>query len=159
MSCLILSGIVVPSSFQVGDCVDFITSLSKLDKYSDKATSRSLERIFITGTERERKAHFISCRCLACINQGAASREHLVCLADCGRLVGYVTSMDLLVTSRTEALSRIARSCEVVVKDTDDYDDAVMAMRAKGLTYAPVVDPKNIVVRHTLRQSLSWHDY
>lgn len=39
----------MPVTFQVGDCVDFITRLSKLDKYSDKTTSRSLERIFVTG--------------------------------------------------------------------------------------------------------------
>lgn len=48
------AGIVVPVTFQVGDCVDFITRLSKLDKYSDKTTSRSLERIFVTGRWRER---------------------------------------------------------------------------------------------------------
>lgn len=36
---------------------------------------------------------------------------------------------------------------QVVVSETDDYDDAVMAMRAKGLTYAPVVDSQNVVVR------------
>jgi hypothetical protein len=39
----------VPITFVVGECVDFITRLSKLDKYSDRTTSRSLERIFVTG--------------------------------------------------------------------------------------------------------------
>jgi len=43
--------VVVPVSFTVGLCVDFITRLSKLDKYSDKHTSRSLERIFVTGKQ------------------------------------------------------------------------------------------------------------
>lgn len=41
---------IVPVSFTVGLTVDFITRLSKLDKYGTKATSRSLERIFVTGT-------------------------------------------------------------------------------------------------------------
>jgi hypothetical protein len=39
----------VPASFLVGDVVDFVTRMSKLDRYSSKKTSRSLERIFVTG--------------------------------------------------------------------------------------------------------------
>lgn len=42
-------GLVVPASFLVGDVVDFVTRMSKLDRYSDRRTSRSLERIFVTG--------------------------------------------------------------------------------------------------------------
>lgn len=42
-------GLVVPASFLVGDVVDFVTRMSKLDRYSSKKTSRSLERIFVTG--------------------------------------------------------------------------------------------------------------
>ncbi len=43
------TGLVVPASFLVGDVVDFVTRMSKLDRYSCKTTSRSLERIFVTG--------------------------------------------------------------------------------------------------------------
>jgi hypothetical protein len=43
------AGLVVPASFLVGDVVDFVTRMSKLDRYSSKKTSRSLERIFVTG--------------------------------------------------------------------------------------------------------------
>lgn len=39
----------MPASFLVGDVVDFVTRMSKLDRYSSKNTSRSLERIFVTG--------------------------------------------------------------------------------------------------------------
>lgn len=41
----------MPSSFLVGDVVDFVTAMSKLDRYSlsNLKTSRSLERIFVTG--------------------------------------------------------------------------------------------------------------
>jgi hypothetical protein len=35
----------------------------------------------------------------------------------------------------------------VVVRDSDAYDDAILAMRAKSLTYAPVTDADNVVVR------------
>lgn len=65
---------------------------------------------------------------------------------DAGHLVGYVTSMDLLVNKNEEALRNIVRRCEVVVRDTDAYDDAILAMREKQLTYAPVVDKDEIVV-------------
>jgi len=67
--------------------------------------------------------------------------------SDCGRLVGYVTSMDLLVHDNSSPLLSIVRACEVVVKESDEYDDAILAMREKGLTYAPVVDANNVVVR------------
>ncbi len=116
-------GLVVPTSFLVGDVVDFISKMSRLERYSggaaaagsslDRTASRSLERIFVT---------------------------------DCGRLVGYVTSMDLLVQDRAAPLSSIVRGCEVVVKESDEYDDAILAMRAKRLTYAPVVTNDNVVV-------------
>ncbi|GAB5030589.1 magnesium transporter [Nannochloropsis oceanica] len=120
-------GLVVPSSFLVGDVVDFITRMSKLERYSGvgsgeggseggiggEARCRSLERIFVT---------------------------------DCGRLLGYVTSMDLLVQERTASLLGIVRPCEVLVKDTDEYDDAILAMRRKRLTYAPVVTKEEVVV-------------
>jgi hypothetical protein len=66
---------------------------------------------------------------------------------DCGRLVGYVTSMDLLVHDNSSPLLSIVRACEVVVKESDEYDDAILAMREKRLTYAPVVDGNDIVVR------------
>lgn len=102
-------GILVPASFTVGDCIDFISRLAKLERYK---ACRSLERIFVT---------------------------------DCGRLVGYVTSMDLLVNARPSPLGSIVRPCEVVVRESDEYDDAIAAMRAKGLTYAPVVDDNYVV--------------
>jgi hypothetical protein len=46
-------GLIVPSSFLVGDVVDFVTRMSKLDRYSAASSSknttcRSLERIFVT---------------------------------------------------------------------------------------------------------------
>jgi magnesium transporter len=120
-------GLVVPSSFLVGDVVDFITRMSKLERYSGISSEgggreggrggegrcRSLERIFVT---------------------------------DCGRLLGYVTSMDLLVQERTAPLLSIVRPCEVLVKETDEYDDAILAMRRKRLTYAPVVTEEEVVV-------------
>lgn len=118
-------GLVVPASFLVGDVVDFITRMSKLERYNGGpgdgreaeggggGPCRSLERIFVT---------------------------------DCGRLVGYVTSMDLLVQDRAAPLLSIVRSCEVVVRDSDEYDDAIGAMRAKRLTYAPVVTEDEVVV-------------
>jgi len=120
-------GLVVPSSFLVGDVVDFITRMSKLERYSDigsegegreggrggEGRCRSLERIFVT---------------------------------DCGRLLGYVTSMDLLVQERSAPLLSIVRPCEVLVKETDEYDDAILAMRRKRLTYAPVVTEEEVVV-------------
>lgn len=55
--------------------------------------------------------------------------------------------MDLLVHENSSPLLSIVRACEVVVKESDEYDDAILAMREKGLTYAPVVDDNNIVVR------------
>lgn len=73
-----------------------------------------------------------------------SARCACVC-TDCGRLVGYVTSMDLLVNARPSPLGSIVRPCEVVVRESDEYDDAIAAMRAKGLTYAPVVDDNYVV--------------
>jgi len=61
--------------------------------------------------------------------------------------MGYVTSMDLLVHENSSPLLSIVRACEVVVKESDEYDDAILAMREKGLTYAPVVDAQHVVVR------------
>jgi hypothetical protein len=40
------AGILVPASFTVGDCIDFISRLAKLERYK---ACRSLERIFVTG--------------------------------------------------------------------------------------------------------------
>lgn len=61
-------------------------------------------------------------------------------------MVGYVTSMDLLVHENQAPLLSIVRTCEVIIKESDEYDDAIVAMRTKGLTYAPVVDDNNVVV-------------
>jgi len=69
-----------------------------------------------------------------------------VICTDGGKLVGYLTSMDLLVSPREAALRNIVRRCELVVRETDAYDDAILAMREKQLTYAPVVDSNDIVV-------------
>ena len=54
--------------------------------------------------------------------------------------------MDLLVHDNTAQLLSIVRTCEVIVKESDEYDDAILAMRAKSLTYAPVVNDENVVV-------------
>lgn len=78
---------------------------------------------------------------------------------DCGRLVGYVTSMDLLVHDKNAQLLSIVRNCEVVVKESDEYDDAIIAMRTKSLTYAPVVNDDNIVVSKRPLSPTPTHHY
>jgi magnesium transporter len=68
----------------------------------------------------------------------AASLERIF-ITDCGKLLGYVTTLDLLLADKTSLVGKLVRKPDVIVHTNDIFEDALQKMRKSGATYAPVV--------------------
>ena len=126
-------GILVPSSFTVKDTIDFLSRLAKLPKYSNDKS--------VTVLDSTKESNKINNH----IKSGSTSLERIF-VTECGQLLGYVTTLDLLLADKSSFISSIIRKSEVIVHTEDLFEEALQKMRKNGLTYAPVVTDDSKIV-------------